>query len=51
MQRKVVYGKWQKRVQKVLLKRHLQEGKKESGDAAAKTVKQQEIPLENTKQG
>lgn len=48
MQSKKVYGKWQTRVQKVLLKRCLQNRQSKSGDTAAKTA-EQEIPAHDIK--
>ncbi|MBP3381455.1 MAG: hypothetical protein J6L00_02320 [Clostridia bacterium] len=52
MQSRKVYGKWQKRVQKVLLKRCLRDRQKTNGEenAAAKTARQQKIPAETTQQ-
>jgi hypothetical protein len=50
MSKRNVYGKWQKQVQKVLLKRCLQNRNKQSGDTAAKTAEQQ-LSAENSKQG
>ena len=44
MQRKTSYGKWQRRVQKALLKRSLQDKNNQRGDTAAKTAEQQEPP-------
>lgn len=49
MQSKKVYGKWQARVQKVLLKRCLQERQSKSGETAAKTA-EQEIPANDIQQ-
>lgn len=50
MVHKKVYGKWQERVQKVLLKRCLQERQTTSGETAAKTADQKELPAQNMKQ-
>ncbi len=47
MQRKAVYGKWQRKVQKALLKRSLQNKNNQRGDTAAKTAEQQDIPAHN----
>ncbi len=51
MKNRTINGKWQKRVQKALLKRDLQQMKKTNGNAAAKTAEQQENPTHSIKKG